>query len=95
VAFHGFLGPVQASFIPLFAAGLIWVNASAGAHRFNGGRVCRTTQEPNMKAIVDLFSTDYGLMSAGVIAFVIVMGVWFYRFFARKIAESEQAARKS
>ena len=41
------------------------------------------------------FSTDYGLMSAGVIAFVIVMGVWFYRFFARKIAESEQAARKS
>ena len=48
-----------------------------------------------MKAIVDLFSTDYGLMSAGVIAFVIVMGAWFYRFFARKIAESEQAGRKS
>ena len=48
-----------------------------------------------MKAIVDLFSTDYGLMSAGVIAFVVVMAVWFYRFFARKMAESEQAARKS
>lgn len=45
-----------------------------------------------MKAIVDLFSTDYGLMSAGVIAFVIVMGVWFSRFFARKIAESQQQA---
>lgn len=27
-----------------------------------------------MKAIVDLFSTDYGLMSAGVIAFMIGMG---------------------
>ncbi len=47
-----------------------------------------------MKAIVDLFSTDYGLMSAGVIAFVIVMGVWFYRFFSRKMAESERAAGK-
>ncbi|MEW6694631.1 hypothetical protein Tther_00416 [Tepidimonas thermarum] len=47
-----------------------------------------------MKAIVDLFSTDYGLMSAGVILFIIVMAVWFQRFFARKIAESERAARK-
>ncbi len=42
-----------------------------------------------MKAIVDLFSTDYGLFSVGVIVFTIVMGVWFSRFFARKIRESE------
>lgn len=48
-----------------------------------------------MKAIVDLFSTDYGLMSLGVIVFVVVMGVWFYRFFARKMDESERAAGKS
>lgn len=48
-----------------------------------------------MKAIVDLFSTDYGLMSAGVIAFIVVMAVWFYRFFTRKMAESERAAGKS
>ncbi|MFN4102968.1 MAG: DUF3149 domain-containing protein [Tepidimonas sp.] len=48
-----------------------------------------------MKAIVDLFSTDYGLMSAGVIAFIVVMAVWFYRFFSRKMAESERAAGKS
>lgn len=42
-----------------------------------------------MKAMVDLFSTDYGLFSVGVLAFIIVMAVWFYRFFSRKIAESE------
>ena len=45
-----------------------------------------------MKAIVDLFSTDYGLFSLGVIFFVIFMGWWFYRFFSRKIEESERAA---
>ncbi len=48
-----------------------------------------------MKAIVDLFSTDYGLFSSGVILFVIFMGWWFYRFFARKIEESERAERQS
>lgn len=34
-----------------------------------------------MKAIIDLFSTDYGLMSVGVIAFILVMAVYFYRLF--------------
>ncbi len=43
-----------------------------------------------MKAIVDLFSTDYGLFSIGVILFTLFMGIWFYRFFMRKIAESEK-----
>lgn len=43
-----------------------------------------------MKAIVDLFSTDYGLFSLGVIVFVVFMGWWFSRFFARKIEESER-----
>ncbi len=42
-----------------------------------------------MKAIVDLFSTDYGLFSLGVIIFTLLMGVWFSRSFARKIRESE------
>ena len=41
-----------------------------------------------MKAVVDLFSTDYGLFSIGVITFMLGMGVWFYRFFTRKMAES-------
>ena len=41
-----------------------------------------------MKAMVDLFSTDYGLFSIGVIAFTLRMGVWFYRFFTRKMDQS-------
>jgi hypothetical protein len=47
-----------------------------------------------MKALVDLFSTDYGLFSIGVIAFTIGMAIWFSRFFKRKMAESEQASRQ-
>ena len=34
-----------------------------------------------MKAWIDLFSTDYGLMSLAVIAFVLVMAVYFLRVF--------------
>jgi flagellar biogenesis protein FliO len=43
-----------------------------------------------MKAIVDLFSTDYGLLSLGVLLFIIFMAWWFMRFFSRKMAESEK-----
>lgn len=50
-------------------------------------------QEPTMKAIADLFSTDYGLFSIAGIAFMIGMAIWFYRFFNRKMAESERAER--
>lgn len=46
-----------------------------------------------MKAIVDLFSTDYGLLSLAVIVFMLGMVVWFYRFFIRKMTESEKSAR--
>ena len=49
-----------------------------------------------MKAIVDLFSTDYGLFSIAVIAFTIFMGFWFSRFFKRKMAEdAANAAREA
>lgn len=41
-----------------------------------------------MKLLTDLFSTDYGLMSLGVIGFTLVMAVWFYVFFTRKMNES-------
>ncbi len=41
-----------------------------------------------MKALMDLFSTDYGLFSVAVLAFIPVMAIWFYRFFTRKINES-------
>lgn len=44
-----------------------------------------------MKLWQDLFGTDYGLMSISGIIFMIGMGVWFVRFFKRKI---EQSARE-
>lgn len=47
-----------------------------------------------MKALIDLFSTDYGLMSLGVIVFVIFMGFWFKSFFQRKMDEDAKAAGK-
>ncbi len=47
-----------------------------------------------MKAIVDLFSTDDGLFSLGVIAFTIGMAWWFSRFFKRKIEESARNAQR-
>lgn len=46
-----------------------------------------------MKALQDFLSTDYGLMSLGVIAFMLGMGVFFVRFFVRHMHEDEAAAR--
>ena len=45
-----------------------------------------------MKILVDLFTTDYGLMSAAGIAFMIGMAVWFVFFFKRKMAEDAKSA---
>lgn len=47
-----------------------------------------------MKALVDLFSTDYGLFSISGIIFMIFMAFWFYRFFMRKMNEAEAANRR-
>ena len=48
----------------------------------------------DMKAIVDLFSTDYGLMSIiGIIMMIVGMG-WAYGALKSKMAESEKAARR-
>jgi hypothetical protein len=41
----------------------------------------------NMKLLMDLFTTDYGLMSAAVIAFTLGMAVWFGFFFVRHMNE--------
>ena len=46
-----------------------------------------------MKLFVDLFSTDYGLFSIAGIAFMLGMGVWYYRFFTRKMDEAERQQR--
>lgn len=48
-----------------------------------------------MHALRDFFSTDYGLMSAAGIAFMIGMGVFFTRFFLRHMKEDEEAARRA
>lgn len=45
-----------------------------------------------MKLLTDLLSSDYGLMSLAVIAFVIVMSIWFYVYFKRHMAEDAKRA---
>jgi hypothetical protein len=45
-----------------------------------------------MKLLSDLFSTDYGLLSAGVIAFTLGMGAFYVRYFLRKVAEDSAKA---
>lgn len=47
-----------------------------------------------MKALVDLFSTDYGLMSVAGIAFMLGMGVFFVRLFTSKMNDSAKQAGK-
>lgn len=45
-----------------------------------------------MRALMDFFSTDYGLMSAAVIAFSAGMIVFYARFFLRNIREDAAKA---
>ncbi len=45
-----------------------------------------------MKILVDLFTTDYGMMSALGITFTIGIAVWFVLYFKRKMAEDAKAA---
>ena len=46
----------------------------------------------SMKALSDLFSTDYGLMTVAGLTFMMGMGVWFIRYFMRKMDEDGKAA---
>lgn len=48
-----------------------------------------------MHALKDLFTTDVGLMSISGIAFMIGMGVFFLRYFARHIKEDAAAAERA
>ena len=48
--------------------------------------------EGQMAALRDFFSTDYGLMSAVVIAITLGMGVFYARFFLKHMREDEAAA---
>ena len=47
-----------------------------------------------MHALTDFFSTDYGLLSAAVIAFTLFMGGWYVNYFRRHIAEDTARAAK-
>lgn len=47
-----------------------------------------------MKLLTNLLSSDYGLTSLAVIAFVIVMSVWFLNYSKRKMNEDAKAAGK-
>jgi hypothetical protein len=45
-----------------------------------------------MQALRELFTTDVGLMSIGVIVFMLGMGVFFIRYFLRHIREDTARA---
>ena len=47
-----------------------------------------------MKAWIDLFSTDYGLMSVGVIVFVLMMAVYFLRVFMGLMDETGKSTHE-
>ena len=42
-----------------------------------------------MKLLIDLFSTDYGLMSLAVIVVMLLMGALFLRMFLHKMNHNE------
>ncbi len=41
-----------------------------------------------MKLLFDLFSTDYGLLSLGVIVLVLVIGAYFARYFLKHMEDN-------
>ena len=47
-----------------------------------------------MKALIDLFSTDYGLMSVGVIDFVLIMAVYVLRVFMGLMDETGKSTHE-
>ncbi|BDU55678.1 MULTISPECIES: DUF3149 domain-containing protein [Limnohabitans] len=47
-----------------------------------------------MKAWIDLFSTDYGLMSVAVIVFILAMAVYFLRVFLGLMDETGKSTHE-
>jgi hypothetical protein len=47
------------------------------------------TQGSTVKLLIDLFSTDYGLMSLAVIVVMLLMGAFFLRMFLHKMNHNE------
>ena len=48
-----------------------------------------------MKLFIDLFTTDYGLMSFIGIVFMLGMGVFFFRLFTNQMTASPAAANET
>ena len=48
-----------------------------------------------MKLLIDLFTTDYGLMSFIGIVFMLGMGVFFFRLFTSQMKASAAAATQA
>ncbi|MFM2052307.1 MAG: hypothetical protein RL456_344 [Pseudomonadota bacterium] len=48
-----------------------------------------------MHALTDFFSTDYGLLSALVIAITLGMGGFYVRYFMKHIREDTEAAERA
>jgi Protein of unknown function (DUF3149) len=46
-----------------------------------------------MHALTDFFTTDYGLLSAAVIAFTLGMGGFYARYFLRHMQQDEAAEK--
>jgi hypothetical protein len=49
----------------------------------------KPTKGSPMKMLIDLFSTDYGLMSLAVIVFMLLMGAFLLRMFLHKMNHNE------
>lgn len=47
-----------------------------------------------MEIFKRIFDSYVGVLSFGVILFIIGMAIWFYRFFTNKIKEEEKARKK-
>jgi uncharacterized BrkB/YihY/UPF0761 family membrane protein len=46
-----------------------------------------------MDLFIRIFDSYVGLLSFGVILFMLGMGVWFYRFFMKKIEQEDNAKK--
>jgi len=74
---------------------LTWVSTTAREKKSDAVReLAPNSRRKIMKALTDFFSTDYGLLSAAVIAFMLGMGVFFVRFFLKSIREDAARAQQ-
>jgi len=48
-----------------------------------------------MHALIDFFSTDYGLLSAVVIAITLGMGAFYVNYFVKHIRQDTEAAERA